>query len=317
MDRCLNWYKVLVCQTELGIPVRRLIALGHTTIMAMEHRSYLYALITREHRKTGESVVKYGMTTVGLAKRMAQYPKDSLMLGACPVDDALVAVAETALLKAARQRFLPRVECGRESFEGDVDRQVALLYDIGHRFKPDLKLPIDDACDNKINATNKSSHDDGEPDEVAKVDTGATDMRHHNYRPADIVAQVHAFKTDVCDQEYEGSVVPLLHVYARYLDWLGVTNKRPICVRRLCIELRRNFGIKPVPSPHGAVITFGGVNMSSEHPPPPLPLEAPPPLPLEAPPPLPIDDWERMKAYDRLCSHVSLCTPSGTAPNEE
>ena len=110
--------------------------------MALEHRAYLYALITREHRKTGESVVKYGMTGVGLAKRMAQYPKDSLMLGACPVDAELIAVAEAALLKAAKQRFRQCCAEGRESFEGDIDGQVALLYEIGKRFKPELRLSV-------------------------------------------------------------------------------------------------------------------------------------------------------------------------------
>jgi hypothetical protein len=215
--------------------------------MALEHRAYLYALITREHRKTGESVVKYGMTSVGLAKRMAKYPKDSLMLGACPVDTDLVAVAEAALLKAAKQRFRQCCTEGRESFKGDIDAQVAMLYDIGKRFRPELRLPVatsvpPSSSSSSDEAVGGEDHTDGE---VQLID-----------RPSDMVARVHAFKTEVCDTEYVGTEVPLLDVHARYLEWLGVTGKRPTSVRRLCAELRRNFGIRSQASSHGAVVSF-------------------------------------------------------------
>ena len=211
--------------------------------MALEHKAYLYALVTREHRKTGESVVKYGMTSIGLAKRMAKYPNDSLMLGACPVDVELVAVAETALLKAAKQRFRQRSLEGRESFEGDIDSQVALLYEIGKRFKPELLLPIA-----------SSSYEEGEINEIGEIEEIPLEA---SSRPTDFVARVHAFKVEVCDSEYVGIEVPLLDVHARYTEWLGVTKKPPIGVRRLCAELRRNFGIRPHPSPLGAMVDFG------------------------------------------------------------
>jgi hypothetical protein len=181
------------------------------------------------------------MTSVGLAKRMAKYPNDSLMLGACPVDVELVAVAETALLKAAKQRFRQRCLEGRESFEGDIDNQVALLYEIGKRFKPELRLPI------------ASSSSDDDSDDAHDND----DAHVASNRPTDLVARVHAFKAEVCDHEYVDSVVPLLDVHARYTEWLGVAKRQPINVRRLCAELRRNFGIRPHPSPLGAMVNFG------------------------------------------------------------
>lgn len=108
--------------------------------MALSHTHFLYAVIEREFRKSGEQVVKYGRTGAGLAQRMAQYPKGSVMLCAFAVEPALVEKAEIALLTSAREKFKACPEIGREYFYGEIMAMTHHLVLTGAEFRPNVSV---------------------------------------------------------------------------------------------------------------------------------------------------------------------------------
>ena len=110
--------------------------------MALSHKHYLYAVIEREFRKTGERIVKFGRTGCGLAERMAQYPKESIMLGAVAVEPSLLYVAEKALLVSAREKFTACPRIGREYFWGDALAMTSHLFMIAINFLPNVEIPV-------------------------------------------------------------------------------------------------------------------------------------------------------------------------------
>ena len=136
--------------------------------MALSHKHHLYALVEREFRKSGEQVVKYGRTSVGLTERMAQYPKGSVMLCSCAIEPALLEKAEAAVLSSAREKFRACPEIGREYFSGDIDAMICHLVQAAVKFRPDIAVkpepaylaPTESVCDGQAMTSDEESGDD-------------------------------------------------------------------------------------------------------------------------------------------------------------
>ena len=115
--------------------------------MALQHKHYLYCLMEREFRKTGEAVLTVGRTGAGLIKRMSQYPNGSLMVCAIPVSAASLEAVEASVLACARIAFRQRLDIGREYFEADVCAMVQLMYSVAGAHVP---VGFDDGAMEKV-----------------------------------------------------------------------------------------------------------------------------------------------------------------------
>ena len=77
----------------------------------------MYGLVEREFLRLGQGVVKVGRTTQGIEKRVAQYPKGSLVLFSCPVRAGAEREAERRLIEVFRVCYKHRPDIGAEYFE--------------------------------------------------------------------------------------------------------------------------------------------------------------------------------------------------------
>ena len=73
---------------------------------------------------------------------MAQYPKESIMLGAVAVEPSLLYEAEKALLVSAREKFTACPRIGREYFWGDALAMTSHLFMIAINFLPNVDIPV-------------------------------------------------------------------------------------------------------------------------------------------------------------------------------
>lgn len=76
----------------------------------------LYLIWEREFLKSGEKVFKIGRTD-NIRRRLSQYPKGSRLLFSIYTPDCLT--AERELIRKFKSTFKPRVDIGREYFEGE------------------------------------------------------------------------------------------------------------------------------------------------------------------------------------------------------
>jgi len=103
-------------------------------VAGLFHKHVVYAVIEREFLKTGEPIVKYGCTGVGMDNRMIGYPKGSLLLLTRPVCPSSLKRAEAAVLAGAREKFINRLDIGREYFEGDIFEMEKHFFFVASEF---------------------------------------------------------------------------------------------------------------------------------------------------------------------------------------
>ena len=87
---------------------------------------YIYLLITREYRNTGENIYKVGRTTQENHKRFKDYPKDSLLLFQIICKDCKY--IEKIIINKFKEKFKQRKDIGIEYFEGDYEEMIEIIY---------------------------------------------------------------------------------------------------------------------------------------------------------------------------------------------
>jgi hypothetical protein len=108
---------------------------------------YIYCLIEREFRKTGENIFKIGRTYQENFGRFKQYPKGSLLINQCLCVNSKE--AEKALIKSCKEKFKLRKEYGNEYFEGVVYDIIDIMNNTLKSYRPtrnNMKLSIDSDC---------------------------------------------------------------------------------------------------------------------------------------------------------------------------
>ena len=87
---------------------------------------YIYLLITREYRNTGENIYKVGRTTQENHKRFKDYPKDSVLLFQIICKDCKY--IEKIIINKFKENFKQRKDIGIEYFEGDYEEMIEIIY---------------------------------------------------------------------------------------------------------------------------------------------------------------------------------------------
>jgi hypothetical protein len=88
--------------------------------------SYIYIIQVPEHSKTGEAVYKIGKTEQEPSKRLAGYPKGTIVYLIINVDNCHT--AEKDLLLLFNRAFQRKTEHGTEYFAGNVIQMINLVY---------------------------------------------------------------------------------------------------------------------------------------------------------------------------------------------
>ena len=190
---------------------------------------YIYLIIEREFLNKQASVFKFGYTS-NILQRFAGYPKGSKLLLTLCVYDAHG--LEKAILKALRENFIQRTDIGREYFEGDVNKIIALIL----RFAPS-------DCLNLFKSTvDRTSVDPGISDE-SDIDTPITmEYTSPAVTDADVIISrfVNSHKDLIGPNLTKSSLV-----YAAYVIWTASNKdeiKRTLTHRRLTTGLKELFG---------------------------------------------------------------------------
>lgn len=119
------WNKIL---KAVGYAPRTLLNFSHRYVNyenLVNKRHYIYILKEREFIKTGENIYKIGKTTQEPLKRMAQYPKGSMVFLIVKVDDCHK--AERQLLGLFNKTFEQRKDIGREYYHGNICDMIKLI----------------------------------------------------------------------------------------------------------------------------------------------------------------------------------------------
>lgn len=108
---------------------------------------YIYINHLREFRQSNVDVYKIGRTT-DITRRMGQYPKGSVMIASCYVDNE--AIVEEKLKRVFRENSNPRKDYGVEYFEVDPQTAVKLFYEcafehVGKRNTVDVSVQYTDS----------------------------------------------------------------------------------------------------------------------------------------------------------------------------
>ena len=90
-----------------------------------DNKNFIYLLKEREFLQSNEQVYKLGKTS-NPKNRMASYPKGSMILFLTICNDC--GNAERELLAKFRSIFIPRLDIGREYFQGNKFDMIRILY---------------------------------------------------------------------------------------------------------------------------------------------------------------------------------------------
>ena len=92
---------------------------------------YVYLIHEREFWTQGISVVKLGRTKQEPSRRLAGYPKGSMVYYFMQVNDCVT--VENELIRRFKWNFNQKLEFGIEYFEGDIDRMKKLFRSVVDR----------------------------------------------------------------------------------------------------------------------------------------------------------------------------------------
>ena len=89
-------------------------------------QEFIYLLREREFVRLHENVYKLGRTSRRMEERFVEYSKQSELMLVLAVDDSKL--LETLLLRTFRTTFRPRVDIGREYFEGNPHLMMEAIF---------------------------------------------------------------------------------------------------------------------------------------------------------------------------------------------
>jgi len=98
---------------------------------------YIYLLKTREFINANQEVYKVGRTKQENQTRFKQYPKGSVLYFQMICNNCNT--IEKKVLSLFKEIFIPRKDIGSESFEGDYNEMISIIYSTIKQEKPDTE----------------------------------------------------------------------------------------------------------------------------------------------------------------------------------